>query len=331
MRQLIRKQINIWLDRRIPPSSQVTLDQRRIFIFPSRYGFLYLMLSMAIFIGATNYEKNMLYGLVFWLLGLFLVAILHSFANLSGLTITSIKAYPAFAGAHAEFELELSTAKRGGHEDIRLSWPGEEAVLTQVTPSSPTRVILTHLSGQRGWLRPGRLRLESVYPLGLLRVWTWVDLDARALIYPKPILTRVQPIAMHHDEQGCERAFGHQDEFQGFRDYQPGDPLRRVVWRSLAKGQSLQTAVYQNHVDQRQWIDWQQFEGMDRENRLARMCWLTLNLSRAEGHFGLRLPGMTFAPNQGDGHRDGLLKALALYESASPRDALGSTDGETQS
>ena len=54
---------------------------------------------------------------------------------------------------------------------------------------------------------------------------------------------------------------------------------------------------------------------MERELRLASMCWLTLSLSRAEGQYGLRLPGVTVAPDRGEGHRDDVLKALALFES----------------
>lgn len=314
MPQFIRNKFKAWLGKRIPPSSTIILDQRRIFIFPSRSGVLYLILSMSILVGATNYEKNMLYALVFWLLGLFLVAILHSFANLSGLTITAIKAHPAFAGAHAEFEVELSTTKPRGHEDICLQWPGQEAVLTQVSTKSPTRLMITHLSEQRGWLRPGRLLIESVYPLGLLRVWTWVDLDMQTLVYPAPVPTQVQPIAMHIHDQGHERALGHHEEFYGFRHYQPGDSLRHVMWKFVAKGQPLQTRLHQDYLDLRQWVDWQQFEGMDRENRLARMCWLTLALARSEGFYGLQLPGTTLPPNRGEGHRDSILKALALFE-----------------
>ncbi len=262
MRQFIHQQVSAWLGKRIPPSANVTLDQRRIFILPSRYGLLYLILSLSILVGASNYEKNMLYALAFWLLGLFLVAILHSFVNLAGLTITAIKAHPAFAGAHAEFELELSTTKRRGHDDIRLQWPSQEAVLTHVSDKSPTRLVVTHRSERRGWLRPGRLLIESTYPLGLLRVWTWVDLDLQALIYPHPIPTRVQPVAMQMHEQGHERALGHHEEFYGFRNYQPGDPLRHVMWKSLAKGHSLQTRLHQDFVDWRQWVDWQLFEGL---------------------------------------------------------------------
>lgn len=314
MPKFIQQKFKAWLGKRIPPSSTVTLDQRRIFILPSRYGFLYLALCMCILVGATNYEKNMLYALVFWLLGLFLVAILHSYANLSGLTITAIRAHPAFAGAHAEFELELSTAKRWGHDDVVLKWPGQEAVLSQVAPKNPSRIIITHLSERRGWLRPGRLLIESVYPLGLLRVWTWIDLDVQALIYPNPIATRVQPAAMQLNAQGHESALGHHEEFHGFRNYQPGDALRHVMWRSLAKGQSLQTRLYQDYIDRRQWVDWQQFEGLDRESRLAKMCWLTLALARSDSHYGLQLPGLTLAPDRGEGHRDAVLKALALFE-----------------
>ena len=314
MRTFIRQKMAAWLGKRLPPSNSVTLNQRSIFIFPSRTGILYLALSFCIFIGAANYEKSMLFALAFWLAGLFLVAILHSFANLSGLTITAIKAHHAFAGDHAEFELELSTAKSDGHEDVRLQWPGEEAVLTQVSAKGPRRVILTHASERRGWLRPGRLLIESIYPLGLLRVWTWVDLDMQALIYPKPRPTRVRPNAAHRNDRGHERALGSHEDFYGFRDYQAGDPLRHVMWRSLAKGQHLQTRLHQDYLDVRQWVDWQQFEGMERETRLSSMCWLTLALARAEGDYGLRLPGETLAPDCGERHRDRILRALALFD-----------------
>jgi uncharacterized protein (DUF58 family) len=164
-------------------------------------------------------------------------------------------------------------------------------------------------------LHPGRLLIESGYPLGLLRVWTWVDPDMPALIYPKPIQTHVRPEPIAHGEEGEEAwAQGQHDEFRGFRDYLPGDPLRQVMWKTLAKGQTLQTCLHQDYVDLRQWVDWDQFEGMDREERLARMCGLTLSLAKGEGHYGLRLPGCILAPSEGDSHRAAVLKELALFE-----------------
>ena len=35
-----------WINRRIPPARQVTLDQRRIFIFPSRTGLFFMLVML---------------------------------------------------------------------------------------------------------------------------------------------------------------------------------------------------------------------------------------------------------------------------------------------
>ena len=38
-RERARERWKRWINRRIPPAKTVTLDQRRIFIFPTRTGF----------------------------------------------------------------------------------------------------------------------------------------------------------------------------------------------------------------------------------------------------------------------------------------------------
>ena len=246
MRRLIRRKITTWLDRRIPPAASVTLNQKRIFIFPSRYGALYLAMSIGVLMAAINYEKNMLFALAFWLLSLYAVAILHTYMNLAGLTIATRNAHPAFAGAPAEFDLDLSTRRRRRHEDLRLGWPGEDLMPTQVAPEQPTQVTLTYQRQRRGWLRPGRLLVESFYPLGLLRAWTWIDLDVQTLIYPAPVATDRLPPTLAPSAEGHDHLQGQSDEFNGFRDYQPGDSLRHVLGKTLAKGQPLQTRLYQD-------------------------------------------------------------------------------------
>ena len=74
-----------WLGRRIPAQSEVRLNQRRIFIIPTRQGLGFLLLIALLLIGAINYQNNLAYFLTFWLLSLFLVAILHTYRSLSGL------------------------------------------------------------------------------------------------------------------------------------------------------------------------------------------------------------------------------------------------------
>ena len=92
-----------WVNRRIPPAREVTLDQRRIFIFPSRVGLFFAVCLFVMLLTAINFQNNLAYGLTFLLATLFVIATLHTYANLSGLTIRALRAQPAFPGQQSEF------------------------------------------------------------------------------------------------------------------------------------------------------------------------------------------------------------------------------------
>ena len=50
VKQRIRQRWQRWLDRRIPPASQVTLSHRSIFILPTATGALYLLMLVVMLI-----------------------------------------------------------------------------------------------------------------------------------------------------------------------------------------------------------------------------------------------------------------------------------------
>ena len=116
-----------WLNRRIPRASTVTLDQRRIFIFPSATGFFFFLCLLVMLIAAINYQNNMSYALTFLLANLFVVAVLHSYANLSGLTLTALGADDAFPHQRTAFRLRLRCSNRRGHHALRIGWPAGTA------------------------------------------------------------------------------------------------------------------------------------------------------------------------------------------------------------
>ena len=185
--QRARKRFREWVNRRIPPSRVVTLDQRRIFIFPSRAGFFFGLCLLLMLTTAVNYQNNMTYALTFLLGTLFVVATLHTYANLSGLTIRALRAQPAFPGQQTEFDIQLERTRKRDHFALYLKWPESTDALVNLVEGDSTRVKLHNAVGGRGWFSPGRLLLESSYPLGLLRCWTWIDLDLYALVYPQPL------------------------------------------------------------------------------------------------------------------------------------------------
>lgn len=302
-----------WLKRRIPAARIVTLNQRRIFIFPSRAGLFFLATLAVMLVAAINYQNNMAFALVFFLFSLFIIAILYTFSNLSGLCIEALRGYPTFAGEVAEFELQLRRTRERAYHTIELGWPNETSALRSLLDAQIATVKLFHHSRRRGWLRPGRLLVQTFYPLGLMRAWTWIDLDMAALVYPRPIAGPRPVTDDGHAEQGVRTLKKGSDDFYGFRDYRSGDNLRHVLWRAYAKGQPLQSKQFAETQVQSHWLNYDACEG-DREHRLGVLCYWVLELERSGEVFGLQLPGTALAPDSGVEQRERALRMLALFQ-----------------
>ncbi len=313
IRAQFRLRFRQWVNRRIPPAREVTLDQRRIFIFPSRVGLFFGCCLLVMLIAAINFQNNLSYGLTFLLATLFIVATLHTYANLSGLTIRALRAEPAFAGQQTEFQLMVERTKQRHHYALYLKWPSSGETLVSLVADDSVNIQLHMAVDKRGWFNPGRLLLESTYPLGLLRCWTWIDLDLRAMVYPRPVASPELPGLATDRPDGAAAMVVGNDDFYGFRKYRKGDSLRQVHWKGLAKGQGVQTKQYTAYADRSVWLDWDLFPGTGTEQRLSHLCYWVLEFDRHREEYGLRLPGVVIEPAVGDKHRDRVLKELALY------------------
>ena len=313
VRERIRAQFQLWVNRRIPPAREVTLDQRRIFIFPSRVGFFFGCCLLLMLIAAINFENNLSYALTFLLATLFVVATLHTFANLSGLTIRALRAQPAFPGQQSEFQLMIERGRQREHYALRLKWPQSSEALVNLVDEDSTVVQLHMAVDKRGWFSPGRMLLESTYPLGLLRCWTWIDLELYALVYPRPLASPDLPGLAMDTPDGAAALIDGNDDFFGFRNYRKGDSLRQVHWKGLAKRQGVVTKQYTAYADRSVWLDWDMFAGIGTEQRLSHLCYWVLEFDRRGEEYGLRLPKVVVEPGLGEKHRERVLKELALY------------------
>ncbi|MFZ5561253.1 MAG: DUF58 domain-containing protein [Pseudomonadota bacterium] len=311
LQQFYRTRWQRWLDRRIPREVQVTLNQRRIFIFLTRQGGLAALVIAALFVGGINYANNLLLAVSFFLASLFVIAIHHTYANLSGLRITAVSASPAFAGEEARFLLRLDDAREREHESLLLEWNGAVVPVAWVNGVQDVAVPLP--TAKRGWFRPPRLRLSSTYPLGLLRAWTWLDLDMAAIVYPHPEASDAMPTGPGRDGEGeRQRRRGHED-FDGLRNFTPGDPLAHVSWKHLARGRGLLTKTYASEEIGSDMLDWDALPGLGIETRLSRLAWWVVMLAQQNHAYGLRLPGREIAAGIGIEQRDACLRALALF------------------
>ena len=305
---------NRWLKRRLPPHRCVTLGRANVFILPSKAGFSFLLVLLLLWLMATNYESNLVFALTFLLTSLFVVSILYTYSNLAGIRVTAIRSKPAFVGEDAEFELLVERENNRTYENLLLGWKGMPPQIVNLIDTAQQRVTLYLKADARGWLNPGRLSVQTYYPLGLLRAWTWLDMDMRSLIYPKPLHAGAIPLALEGTGEGDRLSRGGTEDFYGLREYQTGESLRHVAWKQYARGRGLFTKEYAASLDRRIWLDWDYLAGIDREGRLSRLCYWVLKAAQSNDEYGLRLPGIEIPPGRGEQHRDQLLTRLALFE-----------------
>ena len=186
VRRRLDQYAETWLRNRLPRTRSATLNQRRIFILPTRNGLYFLLMAGALFLGGINYGNSLILMVSMLLVSLFLVAILHTYNNLSGLRVEAGRTQNAFVGQDVAFGLRLAD---GGseHESIEFSWSGQQPQRVDLIDCSSREMTLLLPVKRRGYCRPPRIRIQSCYPLGLLRAWSWLELDSAALVYPRPI------------------------------------------------------------------------------------------------------------------------------------------------
>lgn len=302
-----------WLDRRLPRARQVRLDQRRIFILPTGYGYLYLTVAVLLFFGGINYENNLILGLCFLMISLFLVAILHTYRNLSGLTLRAGAGRSGFVGGQGSIEVVL-IARRRGHRALWLRWLDQPAQEASVEGGEETGLWLNLPLTRRGPQPAPRLRVESRYPLGLLRAWSLVSLDQACLAWPRPQESIDCPADGGEQERRVAGAAqSGSEEFRGLRGYVPGDALSQVDWKSYARGRGLNVKLFEEPASGRLWLRYDLLAGRPVEQRLSILCHWVLRLSREKRPFALHLPAAELAPGHGEEQRLRALDLLARH------------------
>jgi uncharacterized protein (DUF58 family) len=111
--------------------------------------------------------------------------------------------------------------------------------LPSLQPGSDTRVTVRIVPSHRGILRFSGLTIARPGPLGLFSAFQTASLPESVVILPKRYdLPPVElPGSRRYQSGGVALAssVGDSEEFVALRDYRPGDPLRKIHWKSWAK------------------------------------------------------------------------------------------------
>ena len=321
LRQLLRA--DQWLFQlRAHEPGIVFLKQRRVFILPTRAGLALAGVLLLMLVGAINYQLGLGFALTFLLAACGIVDMVQTSRNLAQLHLAPGRTAPVFAFEDAIFELRLVNRSRLDRFAIRLAFiDGGAGQVADVGAGAATPLLLAAPTCARGWLAAPRVRLQTRFPLGLFRAWSYWQPDARVLVYPRPE-TQAPPLPLA-PAAGADGA-GHegQEDFAGIRNYQPGDPLRRLAWRQIARldpapGARLLSKQFDGGAHASLCLDFAALPPrLDVEARLSRLTRWVLEAEQRARPYTLRLGAQQFGPALGPAHRAACLQALALHGQA---------------
>jgi uncharacterized protein (DUF58 family) len=114
-----------------------------------------------------------------------------------------------------------------------------EVPVPVLSPRGEADVLVELVPLRRGPLRFTSVSLGRMDPLGLVVARVSMPAPQSVLVLPRryPVATVALPGTRKYQQGGVALAgsVGESEEFVSLRDYRPGDPLRRVHWKSWAR------------------------------------------------------------------------------------------------
>jgi uncharacterized protein (DUF58 family) len=307
-----------WLDGRIKPSKKTSLKKNHIFVFPSLYGWYYISMMVVLFIGGVNYGNSLILGFTFWSCSVFVMNIFHVYFNLRDLSFFGAKSFNGFVGDDALFEVMIENLGRHSRESVSLSFKNNRKIAFNLAGKSSKTICLHAKAVKRGRLNPGKILIESLFPLGLIRGWAWIDLDFESIIYPAPIPCHWEHAGLEESQENdssfAKRTKIGTDDFDGLKNFQEGESIKRIDWKHWARTDELYSKVFVNNLHQGFSLRWEDFESQNIETTLSYLTYWVVQLTREGKSFSLELPTLSIESGTGSSHLDQCLNTLALWQ-----------------
>src|SRR5205823_14760613 len=213
--------------------------------------------------------------------------------NLARMAVSAGRAEPVFAGETAQFRLYLEARAGFDRPSILVRHVRSRAQMVLDVPAAGlAEVVLGVPAERRGWLPLGRVMLETRFPLGIFRAWSYIEPEARCLIYPRPERSAL-PAPSAESAKGTLRSpTPGNDDYAGLRAYQLSDSPRHVAWKAVARSEDMLTKQFTGEAAAELWLDAARLAHLNVEQRLSRLAGWVLEAERSGAQYGLRIPGV---------------------------------------
>ncbi len=295
----------------------ITLDRRRIYVVPTRFGLFFGAFLAVMTLGGLNYNNNPALILCFLLASVAHSGLLLGFLALRGVRVLEVFAQPVHAGDELSLHLRLDAVQPRLRRGLVLR-RADAATSLDLIGNSAASATLRLPTDRRGWMKIGRIGISMRRPLGMFVCWSWLHPSAQVLIYPA---LEAQPPALpvSGGNGSPRRTRGPEEEIHGLRDYRAGDPLRAIAWKRSAQVARTLVKEFESPAGRDAVLDWSSLHGVPAELRISRLASWSVLAERSGCTSELRLPDQRVGPGRGRAHLHACLEALALLDAGLSR------------
>lgn len=272
--------------------------RNRVYIVPTKLGFLMIAVNFVIFMMGLTYANNMTLLMAFAFFSFLVINMIAANQNLVDIKDPEVKVPASFAPG-GNLMLTYNGPRANGLE--------LEIAALKVIPEGNLSDAFYYSGVMGKYLRP-RIKLFSTFPSELFYVWRYLDIKYPIFIYPAPIkwdislLTRQGP--SHLNDNG---------EFEHHIKYGPELPSKRIDWKVYARTRELYWK--QNEGDQAQEFnfDINHMPGKSRDEKIGQLSYAIQYAHETGSRYSVKLAEKSIAIGSGSTHYVECLEELSAY------------------
>ncbi|QTH63049.1 DUF58 domain-containing protein [Psychrosphaera ytuae] len=312
---MLEARVSNWIAKRFEIKSSFKLGHQQLFIFPTRFGFLYLLAVLIIFVLGTNYQNNPILILSYFLFFMFIWSLHACFNNMIRCQFDAISIKDGYVGEATTLFIKVTKSAKP-FTPMQLSFWQDRQELNFDYGTLQTHTLSVFLPiTNRGLQQPAILKIKSEYPFGLVKAWSYLRFDESFWAFPKPVkgdwqFKTAQQNTEHNQQQNETDPNAKQGansdshslvlesqsvdrQFDGIRTFVPGSPMSQVAWKQYAK-QAQGDLLLKDFVDEQQTevaLTLSSIKKGSLEYKLSVLTQAVLDLHRQKQPFVLELSG----------------------------------------
>ena len=295
--------------------------KNQIFIVPTKFGGVLLFsIIFILFVGAI-YNNNLVNLLSFFLASISIVSMVQTHDNLKSIKLKTIRVTSGFAESFITVETSLENPTKATRFNLDVRLPDLE-FYEEIEDGLPISAFSRHRfqgvyrTQKRGVYKISKVKISSIYPLGLFYAWTYKDTDSQYFVYPKAAGKLPLPFSTVEGETS-RFSHAHGEDFSGHRGFQHADSPRRIDWRAFARGRGILIKEFRSGSSKSLLLDYESCTQSEVEARLEQLSQWIEYCRKKEIPFALKVKDQQIDTGMGVRHIKKALEILAQFKASS--------------